>query len=167
MAYKYVFQNYNPETMARAVGLYLPVSLKKSIEVATFIRGKKVDRALRELDGVVEKKVPVPFRKFFKSIPHRRGPLATGRFPVNTASEIRKVLISAISNAKEKGLEESQLVVRHISAQKGPTLWHYGRQSRRKRKVAYVEIVVEATSEKKSVKSESSALKKQKKEVKK
>lgn len=146
--YKYSYQKFNPEKMARAVGMYLPISRKDSIVLSTFLSGKKVDRAIKELDAVVEKSMPVPFKRFNQSIPHRKGPMASGRFPVKAAMHIKKIVESASANAKEKGLEQSTLRLCHISAQKGPILWHYGRHSRRRRKVAHIEIVVESVSEK-------------------
>lgn len=157
--YNYVFQKYNKENMARAAGLYLPISRKKSVEVASFLRGKPVERAKREIDEVINKKRAVPYTKFVQSIPHRRGDMTTGRYPVNTVIEIKKVLNSAISNAVEKGFDEKNLTICHISVQRGPTLWHYGRHHGRKRKIAHIEIVVESNV------SETS--KKDKKEIKK
>ncbi len=150
MAYNYVFQKFDKERMARSVGLNLPISRKKAIEVAAFIKGKPIPRVKRELKQIIEKKMPVPYKRFYKSIPHRRGDLTTGRYPVKTISEIKKVVYSAVKNAEEKGFDEKDLIIIHASAQKSSTMWHYGRMRGRKRKVAHFEVAVESKTGKKS-----------------
>ncbi len=161
MAYNYVFQEFNKERMARAVGLNLPISRKKAIEVANFLKGKEIKRVKRELDWILEKKMPVPYKKFYKSIPHRRGKIATGRYPVKTVHEIKKVVYAAVSNALEKGFDEKDLIIIHASAQKGPTSWHYGRHRGRKRKIAHFEVVIESkTGKKKEEKTNKKEVKK-------
>ena len=45
-------QNYDSKKMSKAVGRNLPFSFKVAYEVAKYIRGMKVERAIRELKEV-------------------------------------------------------------------------------------------------------------------
>jgi hypothetical protein len=69
------------------------------------------------------------------------------------------VLKSAESNAQSKGLSAANLVIKHASAQKGPTAYHYGRQ-RTKAKRTHLELILverkEATKSPKKAESKHS-----------
>jgi len=160
MAYKYSFEI--KENCAKALGISLPISHKKSILVCNFIRGQPVGKAKVMLNEVIGKKKPVPYTRFNDSTAHRKG-MAAGRYPVNTCKHILMLLESAESNAQFKGLSTGDLVIAHICAQRGPTTWHYGRHRRREAKRAHIEIVVE---EIKSVEKKKKTVKKVKQEVK-
>jgi hypothetical protein len=71
-----------------------------------------------------------------------------GRFPIKAAKAILDVVNSAVSNAENKGMKASSLYIVKASACKGPTSWHYGRQSRRHAKRTHVEIVLEEMDKK-------------------
>ncbi len=137
--YRYTTQASANE--AKAVGVAMPVSYKQSYEVAKFIRGKNVQKAKKMLEDVIAMKRPVPITRFNKETGHKHG-MAAGRFVINTCTYILKLLKSAESNAQFKGLSTSNLVVRHIAAQHGPTNYRYGRKRRRQGKRAHVEIIV-------------------------
>ncbi len=134
-------QNYEKEHMSRAAGRGLNVSTKASIELCNAIRGKTVGRAKAILQGVIDIKTPIRFTRFTNGVGHRRG-MASGRYPAKAATEILSLLESAESNAQFKGLNTSDLLIRHISAQKGANIWRYGRIRRRKTKNTHVEIVL-------------------------
>ena len=78
---------------------------------------------------------------------HRTG-IGPGKFPVRTAEEILALIESVEANAKFKGLNEDALIIKHISAQKGPVVWHYGRLRRRKQKNTHIEIIVQEAEKK-------------------
>lgn len=140
MAYKY--STDIKENCAKAVGVSLPVSLKQSVMICSFIRGRSVDFVKKYLADVAQKKKAVPFTRFNRDMAHRRG-MAAGRFPVNASRQILSIVESAESNAQFKGLSTGDLVIMHASAQKGPSTWRFGRHRRRRAKRTHVEIVVQ------------------------
>jgi len=139
--YKYAFQKFDPKEMVRVVGRSLPISTKASVEIAAFIKGKQIDKAITNLEKVVEGKLAVPYKRYVKDIPHRKGAgMRTGRFPKKASKHIIVLLKSLRSNAQNQGLDTSKLFIIHAAAQKGPIVFHYGRR-RTKRKNTHFEIV--------------------------
>jgi large subunit ribosomal protein L22 len=143
MAYKYSFEKYDNETMARASGSNLNISLKKSVETLREIRGKKVSSAIKFLEAVIEQKAVVPYRRYKAEMAHKRGKgVDTGGYPVSVAKEVLRLLKSAQKNAEDKELDSENLYVISASCRKGATRYHYGRFSGRKMKSTNVEIIV-------------------------
>ncbi|MBW2986586.1 50S ribosomal protein L22 [Candidatus Woesearchaeota archaeon] len=153
MAYKY--STPIGENCAKAVGVALPISRKQSIMVCKYIRNKNIQWAKKQLAEVILKKCAVPFTRFSDDVGHKAG-MAAGRYPVKTCTHILALLESAESNAQFKGLSTGDLIITHISAQKGPDTWRYGRHIRRQAKRTHIEIVLE---ERKTPKTESKAKK--------
>ena len=100
----------------------------------------------------------IPFRRFTSSISHKKGK-GPGKYPINAATEILKLVENAEANAKFKGLNASNLIIKHMCAQHGGNVWKAGRFRRRKMKRTHIEIVVTEGKAKKESK------KKEKKEV--
>lgn len=136
----YAFEGYVKEKMARALGQALPVSTKHSVEICSFIRGKKLSRAKRMLEDVMDMKEAVPFKRFNHNIGHRRG-MGPGRYPIKACGEILKVVKGCEANAQFKGLDTASLVIVHANANFASRPYHSGRQSRRKMKRTHIEIV--------------------------
>lgn len=138
--------NYSIQTIAentaKAYGKSLPISLKTSINIANKIRGMSAQKALAYLKRVTELKQAVPFTRFTDGVGHRKGNMASGRFPIKAAKEIGNILASAVTNAANKGLAE-ELKIIHITANKAATQFHMGRQRRRAMKQTHIEIVVQ------------------------
>jgi len=109
--------------------------------VCQAIRGMQVGKAKKLLEDVVALKKPIAFTRYNMDMGHKHG-IAAGRFPVSACSQILKLLQSVEANAQFKGLSTAGLIVRHASAQKGPTAYHSGRQ-RTKAKRTHIELVVE------------------------
>src|SRR3989338_8043131 len=125
---------------AKAVGLALPISRKESVMVCQAIRGMNVIKAKKLLEEVTELKKAIPFTRYNDNMGHKHG-MKSGAFPVSTCQQVLMVLKSAESNAQSKGLSAANLVIKHASAQKGPTAYHYGRQ-RTKAKRTHIELVL-------------------------
>lgn len=149
-AQKYAFEGYHEDKMARAVGRSLPISAKQSVEVCSYIRGRKVESAKVVLKNVIEKKLPVPYKRYNRSMGHKKGDISVGRYPVKTSKNILSIIESAEANAQFKGLNTSNLRIAHICAHKGSSQWHYGRQRRRQMKRTHIEVVVAEGAEEKS-----------------
>ncbi len=87
------------EAIAR--GSNLPVSLKHSVFICSFIKGKEIDVAIKELEEVLKMKRAIPFKG---EIPHRKGKgMMSGRYPIKASGEFIRVL---------KGLKGNVIVAR-------------------------------------------------------
>lgn len=138
----YKYSTEITENCAKAIGLALPVSRKDTVMVCRAIRGLPLKKAKILLEGAISLKTPVPFTRYNKERPHRRGPMACGKFPVNSCRHVLYMVKSAEANAQFKGLGTGSLVVKHASAQKGQTTMRFGRR-RNLAKRTHVEIVLE------------------------
>ncbi|MFH1174674.1 MAG: 50S ribosomal protein L22 [archaeon] len=125
---------------ARAAGKDLPISIKQSIEVCNSLRNKPVARAKRILEDAISLRRAIPFTRFMNGLGHKPG-IGAGRYAVKTCMETLKILNAAIANAENKGIS-GDLHILHISAQRGSTQYHYGRQRRAKMKRTHLEIIV-------------------------
>ena len=76
-------------------------------------------------------------------MPHRRGKVASGRYPIKSIKEVLNVLNTAQSNAENKGLDSKNLVIKLIKANKGTKNFHPGRKRRRLMKNTNIEVELE------------------------
>jgi len=148
----YSITELDPEKTVKASGRELKVSPKHAREVCKTIKGMKLDQAKEYLRQVMEKKKPVPFRRYKKKVGHRHGMQKTyaGRYPVKAAQKILRVLESAEMNAEYKGLDVEKLRIIHTSAYPGMKIKRYierahGRSSPRFETLCHVELVLEET----------------------
>jgi large subunit ribosomal protein L22 len=110
----------DPEHSAQAIGRELRISVKHSVEICSALRGKNIEDAKKYLEEVINLEKPVPFRRYKRCVGHRKGKgFGPGRFPQNAAREILKLIESAESNAEYKGLDPDNMVITHISANRG------------------------------------------------
>lgn len=134
------------ENAAKSVGISLGISTKKSIEICNTIRGKTLVKAKKILTEAIALKRPIPHTRFNKDTGHKHG-MAAGRFAAVACKGVLSIIESAEANAQFKGLNTNNLIVKHISAQQGPTSWHYGRQKRREAKRTHIEVILEETKQ--------------------
>lgn len=118
----------------------LPISTKQSIEICRFIRNMELQKAKFTLNNVVNMKQAVPYIRHKMNIPHKAG-IASGRYPIKASFQILKLLESTEHNAIKEGMSKD-LVIVHISADKGVRQWHGGRQRRRKTKSTNIKIIL-------------------------
>jgi ribosomal protein L22 len=105
------------------------ISLKSSKIVCREIKGKKVERAKRILEGLIAGK-------------HSLG----GKYYTKTAKKILEVLINAESNAKVKAMDEGRLFINITKADKGRTFIRPRSRSGRRgerAKMTNLEIILE------------------------
>lgn len=138
--YRYSVQT--TENMAKAVQLDSPISRKKAIEICNWIRGQNIDAAKKKLELVTQKKLAVPYKKYNDNVGHKAG-MASGRYPIETCKHILNVIKSAEANAQNKGLKQTDLVIKHINAQQAPPKYRNGRQGRQKAKSTHLEVILE------------------------
>lgn len=114
----YTFQPGRGETVARARGIELPISPKKTYELLNAIRGRSLDDAKSYLERVIELKQAVPFRRYNQEVAHKRG-AGPGRFPQKVARQVLAVLTNAEANAEYEGLDADALFVRVAASARG------------------------------------------------
>ncbi|MGB9134647.1 MAG: 50S ribosomal protein L22 [Candidatus Bathyarchaeia archaeon] len=151
----YSVTELDTEKTVKASGRELRISHKHAREVCRTIKGMRLEKAKRFLGQVVEKRTPVPFRRFTKKLGHRHGmqKAMVGKYPVKAAAEILNVLESAEGNAEFKGLDVERLRIRHASAYPGIKLKRatpraMGRSSPKNNVLTHVEVVLEEIGEK-------------------
>ena len=138
-------------------------SYKDLCAVADSIRYKSVTSAMDVLDGVISRGRPIYFRTNNKGMGsrHELGG-RKGRYPKKCAKIMKKVLIKAVSTAKNKGISEDTLFVIHVAANKtniisrspskgvssfGRGMYGYGSPRRSNIEFAKVEIGVSPNAE--------------------
>jgi len=148
----YSIVGLDPDITVKASGRELRISPKNAREVCAAIKGMKLDQAKEFLEQVIRKKKAVPFKRFKKKLPHRRGlqKAAAGRYPVKAAEKILSVLESAEANANFKGLDTENLRVIHAAAYPGMKIKRYipramGRATPRFETLCHVEIILGQT----------------------
>lgn len=114
----YTFEGKSGETVARARGIEVHISPKKTYEVLNAIRGKSFDDAVTFLEGVAALKTPVPFRRYNQEVAHKRN-TGPGRYPKKVALQLLQVLHNAESNAEYEGMDTDALYVRVASCARG------------------------------------------------
>ncbi len=136
---------YEPERMSRARRRGESISFKQSVELAARLRGMRLDRALRYLDGVIAERQPVRFTRFTDGAGHKRG-CGPGKYPVKTAAAFLQLLNQAKANAETKGLG-SPLRIAAIVANDGNGQMKHGRQRGRQAKRTHIEAILAETEE--------------------
>lgn len=137
----------DPEITAKSMGTELHISPKKSRELGRAIKGMRTGVARTYLEDVVKLKQAVPFKRHCDSLGHKKGPMASGRYPVNVAKEFLKLLKNAESNAEYKGLDSEHMYLAHVSTKRGRVIHGMrprarGRGSPKNTETAYVEMIL-------------------------
>lgn len=88
------------EAVAR--GQAVPISKKQAMYICSFIKHKPIDKAIKELHEVILMKRAIPFKG---EIPHRKGKMQSGRYPVKAAGFFINILKALKGNVAVNGLE--------------------------------------------------------------
>lgn len=109
------------DDLARAKANELPISPKHSIEIAREIRGMRTKDAIEFLEDVVALKRAVAFRRFNSDVAHKRGLKGwdAGRYPVKASLCFITLIKSVEKNAEYMGLDTENLIIDHISTNRG------------------------------------------------
>jgi len=83
-------------------GQSLRASKKHCMYICNFIKNKKIDDAIADLQSVIKMKIAIPFKG---EIPHRKGNMMSGRYPVKTSKQFIPLLQSLKGNAIVNGLD--------------------------------------------------------------
>ncbi len=148
--YSIIEEELDLEKTAKASGREIRVSHKAAREVCRTIKGKTLNNAKAYLRDVIDKKKPVPFRRYKKKLGHRHGieKAFAGRYPIKTAQQILHVVEAAEANAENKGLDVDRLRILHAAAYPGTKLKQYtprahGRSSPKYETTTHIEIFLE------------------------
>lgn len=149
-SWKYSIKGLDPDKTAIASGRDLRISPKAARETCRYIREMLLEDAMERLQEVTNLVKPVPYLRYNKKVPHRRGVQGfdSGRFPVKAAVEILKLLDAVKANAEFKGLYTDRLKIIHIAANRGRVIKKYiprafGRSSPYFDHLTHVEVAVE------------------------
>ena len=123
----------------------LPISTKHSVAVCKFIKHKRIETAIANLQQVITKKKAIPMKG---EIPHRKGRIMSGRFPKNAAEHFIKVLKTLTANANVNGLTNPVISEAIANLAQRPR----GKGGRIKKKRTHVKIVAVEKSSKKEKK---------------
>ena len=133
--------------IARVKGNNIRISFKFSVEACSFIRGKKLERAMKHLEMVVDKKMAIPMKRFNRDQAHKPGKIAAGRYPEKVSKAFLNLLITLRANSEDQGDSVKDMVITKAVANKAASRWKHGRIRGRQMKGTNVEL--EATEVKK------------------
>lgn len=98
--------------MVNPQGLHM--SRRHGTYICNFIKGKKIDDAIADLEKVIKLKVAIPFKG---EIPHRKGKgMMSGRYPVRASGLMVTVLKSLKGNSVVNGLDLDKTVIYEASS---------------------------------------------------
>lgn len=109
------------------VGENLPVSTKVGIAICKFLMGKKVEKAIEDLEQVVKMKKAVPMKGEYS---HRKGKIMSGKYPVRASKEFLVLLKSLKSNALQHDIENP--MISQAIANKGTTTYASGGRTKKR-----------------------------------
>ncbi|MCI4319455.1 MAG: 50S ribosomal protein L22 [Thermoplasmata archaeon] len=105
-------------TVARARGVEIPISPKKTYEVLNAIRGLPLTKARTLLEDVIELKRAIPFRRYNQETAHKRS-VGPGRYPKKVAKSVLSILQNAEANAEFEGMDTETLYVKVAASSRG------------------------------------------------
>ena len=101
-------EKVDKKTEAVVNGKDIKISRKHAVALCSFIRNKNIEEAMIKLEDVKKMKIAVPMKG---EIPHRKGDIMSGRYPINAVKEFLILLKSLKANAvyNEIELEKTKL----------------------------------------------------------
>ena len=105
-------QTLKKKDEAVARGLSLPISKKHAMYICSFIKNKRVESAIEDLEQVLKFKKAVPYKG---EIPHRHG-MMSGRYPINASNAFIAILKGLKGNISVAGLAPDKTRIYFASA---------------------------------------------------
>ena len=146
--FRYSFKNYDPVLHIRASLREVDISPKAAREVCEAVKGLTLPKARELLEDVVEKRRPIPFRRYNKEVAHRptMDGFHAGRYPVKTAEKMLELVEALEANSDFKGLDSEKVKIVHAVAHRGMKVRGYtpraqGRSSPSFNTLTHVEFV--------------------------
>ncbi|MFH1431505.1 MAG: uL22 family ribosomal protein [Nanoarchaeota archaeon] len=114
-------------------GVSVPISTKDSIAICKFIKKKKIEKAINDLEQVLIHKQAIPMKG---EIPHRKGRgMMSGRYSKKAAESFIRLLKSLKANAQELNEPVIAEAIANIASRP------YGRFGNIRRKRTHIKIV--------------------------
>jgi large subunit ribosomal protein L22 len=114
----YTYREETGVSVARARGVEVPISPKKTYEVLNAIRGLPVARAREILEAAAEGRKPIPFRRYNQETAHHPG-TGPGRYATKVVRRVLELLESAEGNAEYENLDVDRLFVKVAASARG------------------------------------------------
>ena len=114
----YTYRAESGVSVARARGIEVPISPKKTYEILNAIRGLPVDRATILLEDAIALRHAIPFRRYNQETAHHPGS-GPGRYATKVAKNVLNVLTNARENAEYEGLDTDRLFVKVAASSRG------------------------------------------------
>ena len=108
-------------TEASVYGRSLRISLKQSKAIGKFIRNKKIEDAIKDLNQVLLKKKAVPMSG---EIAHRKGKIMSGKYPINSSKEFIRLLKTLSSNSNMHGMDVDKTIIYETIPNRAPNQLH-------------------------------------------
>jgi len=146
----YTYRTGSATTVARARGIELHMSPKKTYEVLNAIRGLPLEKARKVLEGAIDGTHAVPFRRYNQETAHHKE-VGPGRYPKKVAKSLLQILTNAESNAEYEGMDTDALYILVASCARGKIVKAnmpraQGRATAWNEQTTNVEIVLAETS---------------------
>ena len=124
----------------------IPISTKHSAAICKFIKNKKIEDAISDLESVLSFKRAIPMKG---EIPHRKGKkMMSGRFPKKASENFIRLLKSLNANANYNGLVNPVIVEAVANIGVRP----FGRFGAVRKKRTHIKIVAKDVGENKKSK---------------
>ena len=114
----YTYRSEGATSVARARGIELRISPKKTYEVLNAIRGLSLEKARTILEEAAAGTHAIPFRRYNQETAHHTG-TGPGRFPKKVAKSLLQVLENAESNAEYEGMDTDALYILVAASARG------------------------------------------------
>ncbi len=128
----------------------VPISTKYAMAICKFIKHKPIEKAIADLEEVTKLKKAVPMKG---EIPHRKGKIMSGRFPVRASKHFIILLKSLLGNANNHDVDEPVISFAMANIGSRP----YGRHGIKRKRT---HLVIRAKSKKLNSKKKSKEKKK-------
>ena len=129
---------------SKVYGRALRISLKQSVAIGKFIKHKKIENAIRDLELVIRKKMPVPM---VGELAHKRGKgIMSAKYPLNTSKEFIQLLKTLKVNSIANGMEIEKTRITEVIPNKAPDRMH--RSGRTKFKQTHILIKAREVNQK-------------------
>ncbi|MDO8467748.1 MAG: uL22 family ribosomal protein [Nanoarchaeota archaeon] len=110
-------------------GIGLPISRKYSIEICRYIKGKKIDDAIKDLEDAIQKKRAIPMRGEYA---HQKGKgMAGGKYPKNASEDFIRILRSLKANASYNEID-NPIIVEAIANKATKVYGRFGRTEKKR-----------------------------------
>ena len=98
---------------AIAKGTNLHASMRQCMYICRFIKNKSIDDAITDLEAVILYKKVIPFKG---EIPHRKGKMMSGRYPINASKLFIPMLKTLKGNVLVNKMELDKTIIYFASA---------------------------------------------------